>query len=57
MAGVSGATDAAAVLGAGWAPLVASPGAGVPHSGQKRNPGSMALPQLVQASGARVPQA
>jgi hypothetical protein len=35
----------------------ASPGVGVPHSGQNRKPGSMALPQVEQASGARVPHA
>ena len=31
--------------------------AGAPHSGQKRNPGSIALPQVGQPRTARVPQA
>jgi hypothetical protein len=37
-------------------PLAISPPTGVPHSGQKRKPGSIAAPQFVHAIGARAPQ-
>jgi len=58
IAGVNGADASGAAATATFGVGTASfPGAGVPHSGQKRNPGSMALPQLVHASGARAPQA
>ncbi len=57
VSGIAG-VDASGTLSAGRATLAAaSAGAGVPHSGQNRNPGSIAFPQPVHTIGARVPHA